>query len=142
MKKLLYSLVTLIMIMAASCNSQKPLATTVDGGNPLSFSTEGKILTANLVGNSTTGYTWQCEIKDNKKLTKTTDEYKVPQREDGQVILGKPGVHTFVFEAKSQGKTKIVFDYAQHWNKGNVGGYRTLIVNIDEQLNISAVEEE
>jgi len=141
MRNLIYSLIAILMIMATSCTSQKPLATTVNGDNPLSFSIEGKTLTAKLIGNATTGYSWQCNIKNDKKLTKTFDEYSVPQREDGKIILGQPGTHKFVFEAKAQGKTKIVFDYAQHWNKGNVGGYRTLSVTIDENLNISAVED-
>ncbi len=142
MRKILYLVITAIMAMISSCNSQQPLATTVKGENPLSFSVEGKTIRAELVGNATTGYTWKSTItKGDKNVKLVSDNYSVPQREDGSVIMGQPGKHTFVFEATGHGKATIVFDYAQHWNKGQTGGIRTIEVVIDEELKPTVNEK-
>ncbi len=122
--------------MATSCSSQKQLATTANGENPLSFSANGKTVTAKLKGNASTGYTWGYKIKDDKMVQYVSDEYKP----NTGGFVGAGGVHTFVFEAQKPGTTYITFDYAQHWKKGKKNGIRMMMIMVDPDLNCTPAE--
>jgi predicted secreted protein len=116
MKKILVSLIA-ILASVFTTNAQT-LATTTDGGNPLSFSVDGKTLTAKLKGNATTGYAWTCQINDESIISKTTDQYATNEN-NGQVGVG--GIHTFVFEGAKKGSTKITFTYKRPWEIDGAG---------------------
>ncbi len=109
----------MIAILASvfTTNAQT-LATTTDGGNPLSFSVDGKTLTAKLIGNATTGYSWTCKVDDESIVSKTSDQYATNEN-NGQVGVG--GIHTFVFEGAKKGSTKITFTYKRPWEIDGAG---------------------
>ena len=116
MKKIFLTLIS--VIAAAFAVNAQTLATTTDGGNPLSFSVDGKTLTAKLKGNATTGYSWTCKIDDEGIISKTTDQYAADEN-NGQVGVG--GIHTFVFEGAKKGSTKITFTYKRPWETDGAG---------------------
>ena len=116
MKKLIVSLIS-VLSLAFAANAQT-LATTPDGKNPLTFSVDGKTLTAKLIGNATTGYSWTCKVDDESIVSKSSDQY-VANESNGQVGVG--GVHTFVFEGAKKGSTKITFTYKRPWETDGAG---------------------
>ena len=116
MKKLIVSLIS-VLSLAFAANAQM-LATTPDGKNPLTFSVDGKTLTAKLIGNATTGYAWTCKIDDEGIVSKTSDQYATNEN-NGQVGVG--GIHTFVFEGAKKGSTKITFTYKRPWETDGAG---------------------
>lgn len=133
MKKIL----TLIMAtILSSATMAQDLAKTPDGDNPLTFSVENNIITVKLVGNATTGYTWGHKVTQEGVVELLNDEYAVPQNEDGHIVMGQPGVHTFVFELKKYGKTTIIFDYGQHWKNGNTAGVRKINIKYSENKTV------
>lgn len=140
MKKIIY-LIIIMMAAVSSCTSQQPLATTPKGDNPLSFKVEGNTITAELVGNATTGYTWACQIKGNS-VKLVSDNYEVPQRDGGPVMLGQAGKHVFELETVCKGKSTVTFDYAQHWSEGKSSGVRKLEISVDGSLAAQAREVE
>ena len=116
MKKILASLIAFLSFVFTT-NAQT-LATTPDGKNPLTFSIDGKTLTAKLIGNATTGYSWTCKVDDESIVSKTTDQYAADEN-NGQVGVG--GIHTFVFEGAKKGSTKITFTYKRPWETDGAG---------------------
>ena len=116
MKKIFLTLIS--VIAAAFAVNAQTLATTTDGGNPLSFSVDGKTLTAKLKGNATTGYAWTCQINDESIVSKTSDQYATNEN-NGQVGVG--GIHTFVFDGAKKGSTKITFTYKRPWETDGAG---------------------
>lgn len=118
MKKVISSLLAVTALWMTS-NAQN-LATTPDGANPLSFSIDGKTLTAKLIGNTTTGYSWSCKIDDESVITKTSDQY-VANSDSETPTMGAGGIHTFVFEGAKKGSTKITFTYKRPWETDGAG---------------------
>lgn len=139
MRKFLSTLIAILGIATASMAQEK--ATTTDGKNPLTFSVEGKNITANLVGNSSTGYVWKYTISADDIVSMVKDEYAVPESENGQMMMGKPGVQTYVFEAVKPGKTIITFEYGQPWNNGRKAGIRTIQVKVSNNLTPKVKEK-
>ena len=123
----------------SSCKPQKA-STTTNGGNPMSFSTNGSTVTVVLEGNTTTGYSWGYKIKINTVAGYVSDEYKANNTDPNQMMVGAGGKHTFVFKALKQGTAYVTFDYAQHWKKGNKAGVRMLMIMVDDKLNATAAE--
>jgi len=138
MKQLVLSIFSILIIMMSSCAMPKKAATTPDGGNPLTFSCKGSTVTAVLEGNATTGCTWNYKIKDTKTVKYVSDEYVSNQAEQG--IVGVGGKHTFVFEGIKQGTTYVIFNYGQHWKKGNDYGSRIMMIMVDAELQVTAAE--
>lgn len=136
MKKIL---VSLIAILASVCTTNaQTLATTTDGGNPLSFSVDGKTLTAKLIGNATTGYSWTCKVDDESIVSKTTDQY-VANENNGQVGVG--GIHTFVFEGAKKGSTKITFTYKRPWESDGAGVRMLKVKYTGKKLKVSETKK-
>jgi len=136
MKKILVSLIA-ILASVFTTNAQT-LATTTDGGNPLSFSVDGKTLTAKLIGNATTGYSWTCKVDDESIVSKTTDQY-VANENNGQVGVG--GIHTFVFEGAKKGSTKITFTYKRPWESDGAGVRMLKVKYTGKKLKVSETKK-
>lgn len=135
MYKVFISLALFMLAMVTSCSSQKKLATTASGENPMTFSANGSTVTVKLKGNSSTGYTWDYKVKDDKIAQYKSDEYKTAGN-----FVGAGGTHTFVFEGIKQGTTLVTFDYAQHWKKGQKAGVRMLMIMVDKDLKVTPAE--
>ncbi len=136
MKKIL---VSLIAILASVCTTNaQTLATTTDGGNPLSFSVDGKTLTAKLIGNATTGYSWTCKVDDESIVSKTSDQYATNEN-NGQVGVG--GIHTFVFEGAKKGSTKITFTYKRPWESDGAGVRMLKVKYTGKKLKVSETKK-
>ncbi|MBQ5452867.1 MAG: protease inhibitor I42 family protein [Bacteroidales bacterium] len=142
MKKNLITLILMVLTVFTTFSSCKPqkAATTTNGGNPMSFSTNGSTVTVVLEGNTTTGYSWGYKIKNNTVAGYVSDEYKANNTDPNQMMVGAGGKHTFVFKALKQGTAYVTFDYAQHWKKGNKAGVRMLMIMVDDKLNATAAE--
>jgi len=136
MKKILVSLIA-ILASVFTTNAQT-LATTTDGGNPLSFSVDGKTLTAKLIGNATTGYSWTCKVDDESIVSKTSDQY-VANENNGQVGVG--GIHTFVFEGAKKGSTKITFTYKRPWESDGAGVRMLKVKYTGKKLKVSETKK-
>ena len=142
MKKNFLTLVLMVLAVLTTFSSCKPqqVATTAGGGNPMSFSTNGQLVTVVLEGNNTTGYSWGYKIKNSTVAGYVSDEYKSNNADKNQMMAGAGGKHTFVFKALKQGTAYVTFDYAQHWKKGNKAGVRMLMIMVDDKLNVTAAE--
>jgi len=140
MNKIVTTILTAATLFTASCATNKELAKTPDGGNPLSFSCNNSTVTAKLKGNSSTGYSWQYKLKDSKIAKYVSDEYTANQQNSESPMIGQGGVHTFVFEGIKPGTTYVVIDYAQHWKKGKKAGVRIMMIMVDDQLKATAAE--
>jgi predicted secreted protein len=143
MKKNFLTLVLMVLAVLTTFSSCKPqqVATTAGGGNPMSFSTNGQLVTVVLEGNSTTGYSWGYKIKNNTVAGYVSDDYKFYNTDPNQrMMVGAGGKHTFVFKALKQGTAYVTFEYAQRWKKGNKAGVRMLMIMVDDKLNVTAAE--
>lgn len=138
MKQIIYSFILILSVMLTSCHATQEIAKTPDGGNPLSFSCKDSTVTAVLIGNATTGYSWSYKIKNEKVLKYVSDEYQTNQADSKMAGVG--GKHTFVFKAEAPGTAYVTFTYSQPWKNGKNGGSRILMVMVDSNLNVTAGE--
>lgn len=110
-----------------------------------SVTRNGKTLKIVYGSNPTTGYSWEISISDPKVLKRVSDEYQEDKSAGGnsatdEVICGRGGYETFVFEGTGKGTAVITFDYAQQWKGGSKGKSRTVTAEVDDQGNIISVK--
>ncbi len=139
MRKFLSTLIAILGIATASMAQEK--ATTTDGKNPLTFSVEGKNITANLQANSTTGYAWKYSVSADNIVAMVKEEYAASESGNGQMMMGRGGMQTYIFEAVKPGKTLITFEYGQPWNNGKKAGIRTIQVKVGKDLTPKVKEK-
>jgi len=112
--------IALIIIATWSCQ-QKPklMGTTIK---------VGEIITHELEGNPTTGYSWQYKV-ENPEIVKITEEI-VNENKDGMV--GTPSKFKYKIEGVKAGSTQILFTYQRSWEK-DVASIQTdtLTVNVE-----------
>ncbi|MBP7347993.1 MAG: protease inhibitor I42 family protein [Butyrivibrio sp.] len=110
-----------------------------------SMTQNGKTLKVVYESNPTTGYSWEISISDPKVIKCVSDVYREDKNAGGnsatdEVICGRGGYETFVFEGIGKGAAVITFNYAQQWKGGNKGESRTVKVETDDQGNIISVK--
>ena len=138
MKTIFFTLIS-VLSLAFAANAQT-LATTTDGKNPLTFSVDGKTLTAKLIGNVTTGYSWTCKTDDESIVSKTSDQYVANDSNNGQMV-GVGGVHTFIFDAQKKGSTKITFTYKRPWESDGAGVRMLKVKYNGKKLKVSETKK-
>lgn len=104
------------------------------GKDMIEFSKSKSVITIALKENGTTGYRWVQKTDDESIIKLTKDNYLAPLPNG---MVGAPGTRVFTFEAKSAGKTKIVFSYERDWEDGSAETL-TLNVEVDENMKITA----
>lgn len=81
-----------------------------DNGASLSIAS-GDLVTLELEGNPTTGYTWEITIVDGTALTVLGE----PEYRSDTELVGSPGVFCFRFRAAAEGETEIELVYHRSW---------------------------
>jgi predicted secreted protein len=81
-----------------------------DNGASLSIAA-GDLVTLELEGNPTTGYTWEITIVDGTALTVLGE----PEYRSDTALVGSPGVFSFRFRAAAEGETEIELVYHRSW---------------------------
>ena len=74
------------------------------------------IITINLKGNATTGYTWSVFNDGTPYLKFRKEQYDGTNPE----LIGSGGISTFKFEALKKGTTIIEFKYGRTWELSNI----------------------
>ena len=109
-----------------------------------SITQNGKTLTVVYESNPTTGYSWEISVSDPKVIKSVSDTYQednaAGNSATNEVICGKGGYETFVFEGTGKGTAVITFNYAQHWKGGNKGEIRTVTVETDDMGKLLSVK--
>lgn len=110
-----------------------------------SVTQNGKTLKVVYKSNPTTGYSWEVSISDSKVIKRVSDVYQEDKNTGAdsatdEVICGRGGYETFVFEGTGKGTAVITFNYAQQWKGGNKGESREIKVETDDQGNITSVK--
>ncbi len=88
-----------------------------------------------LPSNPTTGYTW--EATQTEPIFDITSEFAQDEAEEGMVGVG--GTDVFVLTPKEKGKTKVTFEYGQHWDGGEIGSTINYELEVDKNLQIKVV---
>lgn len=142
MKKIFFAALSAAALFLASCAGiPKEVATTPDGGNPLSFTSKGKNVTVNLVSNKTTGYSWQYTIRKSNVIKLVSEEYKEDAPDPRSFgAVGKGGTQQYVFEATAPGTATVIFEHKQPWKKGKSAGARIMLIMVDDNLQVSPAE--
>ena len=91
----------------------------------LELNADKTVLSVNISENATTGYRWNCTVKDGGVIEKIADKYVYTAPSD---MVGAPGTRTFSFRAVEDGKTEIILDYARSWEDAPI---RTVVIGIE-----------
>ena len=109
-----------------------------------SMTQNGKTLKVVYESNPTTGYSWEISVSDPKVIKSVSDTYQednaAGNSATNEVICGKGGYETFVFEGTGKGTAVITFNYAQHWKGENKGEIRTVTVETDDMGKLLSVK--
>jgi inhibitor of cysteine peptidase len=96
------------------------------------FVSSGKTLTISLQGNPTTGYNWV--YTGGEGIVKEVSSGYLPSTPG---LVGSGGQFVFVFEGVSPGETELRFSYARPWEKATPVEFRSYILLVDNELNIT-----
>ncbi len=104
--------VSLSLILASACVPGKPRTIAVtekDAGSTVTMN-QGDMLEVTLVGNPTTGYSWDIQSVDTSILKQMSDwMYKADNTTPG--FVGSPGKQSVRFEAVGAGQTTLKMIY-------------------------------
>ena len=82
-----------------------------DSGGSITLS-PGDTFTVTLVGNPTTGYSWEATAFDDTVLEMIGEPGYAP---DSDLVVGSGGVYTFTFEATAVGEADLSLVYHRAW---------------------------
>lgn len=136
MKKIIVSLIAIIMAITTTDAMAQELAATPDADNQVTMGFEGNKLVFKFAGNSTTGYAWKYSIVDESVVKHVSDQYNAP--ESG--MAGAGGVHVFEFEGVASGSTRITFKYCRPWQGGETASEKTAKVKVGSDGKIVKVK--
>lgn len=92
-----------------------PQVTLGDGDNGRSFTVaRGTVLSIQLEGNPTTGYSWESSVGSRAVLNPTNDGDFKPSSS----ALGAGGTYTFQYQALARGRTDVTLVYRRAWETG------------------------
>lgn len=92
-----------------------PQVTLGDGDNGRSFTVaRGTVLSIQLEGNPTTGYSWESSVGSRAVLNPTNDGDFKPSSS----ALGAGGTYTFQYQALARGRTDVTLVYRRSWETG------------------------
>lgn len=92
-----------------------PQVTLGDGDNGRSFTVaRGTVLSIQLEGNPTTGYSWESSVGSRAVLNPTNDGDFKPSSS----ALGAGGTYTFQYQALAPGRTDVTLVYRRSWETG------------------------
>lgn len=92
-----------------------------------------------LEGNSSSYYTWSCEIVDSSILKVVEENYFGQESEDD--IKGFEGEYRFKFEALKPGITTVVFKYSRAWEEKDILYEYYIELEVNDDLKINKVSE-
>ncbi len=104
-----------------------PQVTLGDGDNGRAFTVaRGTVLTIQLEGNPTTGYSWESSVGSRAVLNPTNDGDFKPS----STAIGAGGTYTFQYQALARGRTDVTLVYRRSWETGvePLKTYRVTIV--------------
>jgi|GEM_PF-1572159 len=131
-------------VSSAESDSSEKADNAVNDKSGESITQNGKTLTVVYESNPTTGYSWEISVSDPKVIKNVSDTYlednAAGNSATNEVICGRGGYETFVFEGTGKGTAVITFNYAQHWKGGNEGEIRTVTVETDDLGKILSVK--
>ena len=90
----------------------------------ISYGLANKTVSVSVSENGSTGYKWNCKIKNEKVAKLAADKYEYSAPAD---LVGAAGTRTFTFKGVSEGETYIYLTYERSWEK--LAG-RTIIINL------------
>lgn len=112
---ILAALVAAGVMVAAAGSDDDPAAgqrfTAADSGGAVTLA-PGESFTVVLVGNPTTGYSWQVDDLDTAVLAVDEPAYEV-----GSDLIGAGGTYTFTFTAVAAGETELQMSYLRSWEE-------------------------
>lgn len=90
-----------------------------------------------LEGNPTTGYTWQYKMNPEGIVKEVKNEY-VEDKQSGDAV-GVGGKYVFEFEGVKAGEVTLEFRYARSWEDEEPSDQKTIVLKVDDKLNVEAV---
>lgn len=131
-------------VSSAESDSSEKADNVINDKSGESITQNGNTLTVVYKSNPTTGYSWEISVSDPKVIKNMSDTYQednaAGNSATSEMICGRGGYETFVFEGMGKGTTVITFNYAQHWKGGNEGKIRTVTVETDDLGKILSVK--
>jgi inhibitor of cysteine peptidase len=103
--------------------------TDADAGSTVELRT-GDRLSVRLMGNPTTGYSWEVAAVDAQVLTPASE----PGFQASSAAIGSGGVFAFEFQAAGAGQTSLRLVYRRPWEKRR-RPTRTFAVNVRVELS-------
>jgi predicted secreted protein len=104
-------LAVVVMAAISGCSEQAtPILGAEDGGREITLQ-KGQILTIELEGNPTTGYSWEAVESEGAILQQVGE----PEFEPESDLLGASGTQTLRFEAVETGQMELKLVYRRSW---------------------------
>lgn len=102
---------------------------------------EMRTFTISLDANKTTGYSWVCEISNEKIAQVINEEYQIDyDRVDKNGICGAGGTQTFTILCKKKGYTTIKMLYRRAWEYEKPAEIRTYMLTVSSRLAYQLTE--
>ena len=117
-----------VLVLATGCASggDADAGAGADRGGEVALSAEdsggraeldaGDLLVVTLESNPTTGYAWEVSEVDKAVLAQVGEAEFQEAAQEGEQLVGAPGVQTFRFEA-ARGETTLTLVYRRSWEK-------------------------
>ncbi|MCR5760489.1 MAG: protease inhibitor I42 family protein [Sphaerochaetaceae bacterium] len=144
MKKTLFIIFSIVLIIAVSCASVENPAPGVASRNtsftitnseiPMYAHSIGGNLTVKVDGNPTTGYEWT--VKGTDVIKVVSSEYEA---DNTSGLVGAGGTYEFSFKTIKAGEATLVFNYGRSWESSPAATFSVRVV-VDENLTITELE--
>ncbi|MCK8060763.1 MULTISPECIES: protease inhibitor I42 family protein [unclassified Fusibacter] len=119
-------------VLISEPGTQEPVPTLYQGENAVRFDViqDGDKFTIILDENSSTGYSWIYEIKDEQHLSFITDIQTASETQ----LVGAPGKHEFTFTVNGEGVSTITFSYKRAWEEVSIDTLNILVYKNGDKL--------
>ena len=107
--------------------------------DPTWYSVNENVLTVDLEGNATTGFSWNYEIEDESIVEFSSSEYLIDQRYLSSLMVGYGGTWEFKFNGIKKGTTIIHFVYKRSWEENSELKRIDLKIKVSESGSITSV---
>ena len=91
----------------------------------------GEVMEINLESNPSTGYSWFASVSNPDVLAQMGEpEYVESTQSSSAMIVGAPGIETFMFQGTDAGSATITLDYKRPWET-DVAAEKTITITVE-----------
>lgn len=91
-----------------------------------------------LVGNPSTGYTWEYEVSEENVIKLVSDKFV----SENKNLTGAPGTYKYEFKGLKPGSVTLTFKYYRSWLPDEIETEKVYYLMVDENNNITCTKIE